>query len=169
MLWLVFVVFIIIIYLLITSQDDKENKPEERVKELAIADQNHAIVKLRSVANPELFLSIQDTSLALVLNNNPCKFEIIKHQDGICLKSKKFNKFVMIKYTPVYNQEYDVNLHGDSVNNICCFMNLELYNENGCYILTFFNGFYVCIDKNNRIFASKDKTQAFLFKIKRTV
>lgn len=71
--------------------------------------------------------------------------------------------FLNLKYTTFPKQEYDISV-SENIDNTAKLI-IKKTKKNKSYI-RFFNGYYLCIDSYDNLFASKDKTKVLFFSFK---
>lgn len=160
-LLLLFIIFTISIYLLFYYDDYKHEIKEKRRK--IIRDE-----KIFILSNKK-YLCVNPSNSLLYLSDkieNAYIFKIHKiSQRKYVIKSIELNKYIMINYTILYKNQYDVLVNSDTINNISC--QLIISKRKNKYYAKFYNGHYLCGDINGNLYASLDRKERLLFKFKR--
>lgn len=162
---LLFVFFIMAYILLVTDSPDtclksKEEQPEDPLIDSALV---HIVHKNK------YYVSVNEklNTLNLDIPRNAEVFKLTKKQesDRIGLESLTCKGMIMINCTAFYNKTYDINLKGQTLENMAVQLKLKRNMKNKNYYLKFYNNYYLCTDKNGYLFAGKEKRDALYFKL----
>ncbi len=159
------ITFFITLYLLLVmpSQEtkEKEKNPEEEVIDSALVHIVHHKKKYSVSVNEKL------NTLHLDIPRNAEVFKLIKKKNSnlIGLYSLKCKGMIMINCTAFYNKTYDIDVKGQTLENMGTQLKLKRNIKNKNYYLKFYNSYYLCNDKNGYLFAGKDKKDIMYFKL----
>ncbi len=161
---ILFVFFIVLYYLVISSEEiteESKDKEEDTVVDSALVHIVHHTQKYYLSVNEKLH------TLHLDIPRNAEIFKLIKKKDSnrIGLESLKCKGMIMVNCTAFYNKTYDIDLKGQTLDNMGVQLKLQRNMKNKNYYLKFYNNYYLCNDKNGYLFAGKDKKHVMYFKL----
>ena len=169
--------FAILFYFLLQDEekglkDDKQKRPQPTPKPKP-EDLKDALVNIISVVKNKgatQYLKVNNINKGVYISNDPETFKIIKiGKDKIGIQSVKNKDFLMIDYTPIHNNDYDVMFGKTSLKNNSAMIKLIKKKNTDTYYIKFFNNHYLCIDENKNMLACKDKERRFYFNFKKII